>query len=81
LLLAQPTTPIAFPSNFHRVAGTSVSRVDYAKLLGVTFDKHLNYDKHISNVCSSSYFHIRTLRHFLNSQTSKTIACAIVGSR
>jgi len=46
------------------VAGTSVSLVDYVKLLGVTFDKHLNFDKHITNVCSSYYFHIRALRHF-----------------
>jgi len=30
----------------------------YVKLGGVTFDKHLNFDEHISNVCSSSYFHI-----------------------
>jgi len=61
------------------VLGTSVSLVDYVKLLGVTFDKHLNFDKHISNVCSSSFFHIRALRHirpFLESETSKTIACA-----
>jgi len=28
---------------------------------------------------SSSYFHIRALRNFLDSETSKTIACAIVG--
>jgi len=58
--------------------------VDYVKLLGVTFDKHLNFDKHISNVCSSSYFHIRALCHirpFLDTETAKTIACAIVGSR
>jgi len=64
------------------VAGTSVSLLDYVKLLGVTFDKHLNFDKHISNVCSSSYLHIRALRHirpFLDSETSKT--SAIVGSR
>jgi len=66
------------------VAGASVSLVDYVKLLGVTFDIHLNFDKHISNVCSSSYVHIRALRHirpFLDSETSKTIACAIIGSR
>jgi len=47
-------------------------------------DKYLNFDKRISNVCSSSYFHIRALRHirpFLDSETSQTIACAIVGSR
>jgi len=58
--------------------------VDYVKLLGVAFDKHHNFDKHISNICSSSYFHNRVLRHirpFLDSETSKTIACDIVGSR
>jgi len=36
---------------------------------------------HISNVC---YFHIHALRNirpFLDSETSKIIACAIVGSR
>jgi len=47
--------------------------IDYVKLLSVTFDSHrLKFDKHISNVCSSSYFHIRALRHicpFLNSET------------
>jgi len=66
------------------VAGTYVTLVDYVKLLGVTFDEHLNFDTHISNVCSSSYFHICALRHirsFLDLETSKTIDCAIVGSR
>jgi len=63
---------------------TSVSLVDYVRLLGVTFDKHLNFDKHISNICSSSYYHIRAphhIRSFLDSETSKIIACATVGSR
>jgi len=61
---------------------TSLSLVDYVKLLGVTFDEHLNFDEHISNVCSKSYFHIRAFRHirpFRDLETSKT--CAIVGSR
>jgi len=82
LLWHQPTTPIAFPSDFHRGCGYICFTV---KLLGVTFDKHLNFDKHISNVCSSSsYFHIRALRHirpFLDSETSKIIDCTIVCSR
>jgi len=59
-------------------------RVYLIVVLGVAFDKHLHFDKHISNFCSSSYFHIRALRHirpFLDSETSKIIACAIVGSR
>jgi len=45
------------------VAGTSVSLVDYVKLLSITFDQHLNFDMHISNVSSSFFFHIRALRH------------------
>jgi len=48
------------------------------------FDSHLNFDRHISNVCFSFYFHIRALRQiraYLDSETSKTIACAIVGFR
>jgi len=57
--------------------------VDYVKLLAITFDKHFNFDQHISNVCSSSYFHICALRHiqaFVESETPNTIGCAIVGS-
>jgi len=60
------------------VAGC-VSLVDNVKLLGVTFDKHLNFDKHNSNICSSSYCHIRAFRQirpFIDSE----MYCAIVGS-
>jgi len=87
LLRHQPSTQIAEQPNFHRaieVAGSSVPLANHIKLLGVTLDNHLNFDRHISNVCSSSYFHIRALRHigpYLASGTSKTIACAIVDSR
>ena len=44
----------------------------------------ISISTNITNVCTSSYFHIRALRHirpYLDSETSKTIACAIVGSR
>jgi len=33
------------------VAGASDPLVDSVKLLGVTYDSHLNFDKHIFNVC------------------------------
>jgi len=89
LLWHQPTTQIAIQYNFHRGCGyvCFTGTLHCVKLLGVTYDKHLNFDKHISNVCSSSYFHIcaiHAFRHifpFLDSETSKTIACAIVDSR
>jgi len=66
------------------VAGSSVPLANHIKLLGVTLDSHLNFDRPISNVCFSSYSHIRALRHirpYLDSGTSKTIACAIVACR
>jgi len=56
----------------------------FCLLLILLFALFHNFDRHISNVCSSSYFHIRALRHirpYLDSETFKTIACAIVGSR
>ena len=60
------------------IAGTSVLLANHVKLLSVTFDSHLNFDKHISNVCSPSYFHIHALcpiRPYLDSGPSATIAC------
>jgi hypothetical protein len=67
-----------------QVANASVTFSDHIKLLGVTLDSRLSFDKHISNVCPISYFHIRALLHIhtrLDIDSSKSIACAIVGSR
>jgi len=86
LLWHQPTTPIPFQSNFYQGCGyiCFTGRLRQATWCHFWQLKHLNFYKHISNVCSSSYFHVRALRHippFLDSETSKTIADAIVGSR
>jgi len=48
--LQSPSNPTSI-----KVAGTSVALVEYVKLLLRNFSV---FDKHISNVCSSSYFHI-----------------------
>jgi len=78
-----PRLPIACQSNFHRGCWY-ICFTGRLRLLGVIFDRHLNFYKHISNVCSSSYFYIRTLCHIrptLDSETFKTIACTIVDFR
>ena len=70
--------------NSIQVADASVTLSDHIKLLGVTLDNRLSFDKHVSNVCSISYFHIRALRHIrtcLDLESSKSIACAIICSR
>ena len=54
------------------------------KSLGVTFDSHLSFDKHINSICRACYFHIRGLRHVrpaMSTDTTKIVACAIVSSR
>jgi len=45
------------------VAGCSVSLSDHIKILGITLDSHLSFDKQISFICKSAYHHIRSLRH------------------
>jgi len=64
--------------------GTSVSLVDYVKLLGVTFDKHLNFDTHISmyalHLHPTSIFMLSAI-FALFSEISKTVGCAFVSSR
>ncbi len=66
------------------VTDSLVDLSDHTKLLGVILDCGLNFDAHTSNVCSSSYFHIRALRRirpYIDLETSKTIASSIIGSR
>jgi len=67
-----------------QVADASVSLGDHIQLLGITLDNRLSFDKHVPNVCSISYFHIRALRHFrtfIDLESSKSNACAIDSSR
>ena len=66
------------------VAGVQIQFTDHVKSLGVTFDSHLSFDKHINNICRACYFHIRGLRHVrsaMSTDTAKTVACPIVSSR
>jgi len=66
------------------VAGTSVNFSPTIKTLGVIVDSNLTFDSHVQTLCKSCYYHIRALRHIRSSittDTAKSIACAIVGSR
>ena len=66
------------------VAGMQIALTDHVKSLGVTFDSHLSFDKHINNICRACYFYIRGLRHVrsaMSTDTAKIVACAIVSSR
>ena len=45
------------------VAGSTVQFNDALKLLGVTLDASLSFDKHVTNVVRACTFHTRALRH------------------
>ena len=65
------------------LAGCDIKRCDNLESLGVTLDEHLSFDKHVSEVCRSTSFHIRDFAHVRRSITTdmaKTVASAIVGS-
>jgi len=63
------------------VAGCSVSLSDHIKILGITLDSHFSLHRHISSICKSAYYHLRSLRHICSAITddmAKLVACAIV---
>ena len=66
------------------VAGSPTKLQSSIKNLGVYLDSKMSFDRHVSETCKASYFHIRALRHIRSSLTTeacKTVAAAIVGSR
>jgi len=66
------------------VAGTHIQFADAVKLLGVTLDSTLSFDKHVTDVVRQCYYHIRALKHIrplLTLEASKIFAVSIVGSK
>ena len=66
------------------VAGCVVPLSSQVKILGVTLDSHLTFDKHVVDICKACSFHMCALRHIrpcLTDDVAKTIASALVGSR
>ncbi len=81
---AQQAKASRLPLSGVSVAGCVVPFTDSVKILGVTLDRHLTFNLHVQNVCKSSYYHIRALKHIRSSLTAdmaKTVACALVNSR
>jgi hypothetical protein len=66
------------------IAGTQVPFSNTVKLLGVTIDSTLSFDKHVSNVVRSCNYHLHALRHIrplITEDTAKTIGFSLVSSR
>lgn len=66
------------------IAGAVIPISSTLKSLGVTLDTKLSFSQHISTVCRTSYFHIRSMRHVrarLPPETLRTVACSIVSAK
>ena len=60
---------------------TLINPVSKVKNLGVIFDTHLNFDKHISSIVSKCHFHLRNLyviRKFLDHQSLLTLVNSFI---
>lgn len=67
-----------------RVSEAAIQPSEAVRSLGVTLDRKLTFDQHVTAVCKACYCHIRALRHVRESlpdDVAQTVACSIVGSR
>ena len=65
------------------ISGSDIKPSEHIKSLGVTIDAKINFDQHVSNICSASFANIRALRQIpptLNREDANKVACAIVSS-
>ena len=84
LLVGTPQQRHKLTSTSISFRGTILSPSESCQNLGVLFDSDLSFDKHISNVCRSSFYHIRQLRQIrssLDSNSAIILANALVSSK
>ena len=66
------------------VTGCVVPLSSQVKILEVTLDSHLTFDKHVVDICKACSSHMRALRHIrpcLTDDVAKTTASSLVSSR
>ena len=66
------------------VGGALINLTDSIKNLGLLLNSELTFNKHVSKVCQSSYFHVmapRWIRGLLSSEVAVTVACVMVWTR
>ena len=67
-----------------RIGDALVTACSDARNLGVTFDRFMNLDRHITSVCQSSYAHLRriaAIRASLSFHTAEQLIHAFISSR
>ena len=57
------------------VVGSQIPLADHIKILGVTLDKNLSMNNHVSVICKSVHYHIRALRRIRSSISEDIYGC------
>jgi len=84
LLLGNPQQRSKLVSSSIFFRGNILTPSDKCRNLGVIFDSNLTFKNHISDVCRSSFYHIRQLRQIrasLDTNSSILLANALVSSK
>ncbi len=85
LLIGHETQRRKYLSQFHvTLLGVETKPSKSARNLGVVFDQDFNFRHHISQLCSTCYYHIPDLhriRRHLTLDNAKSLASALVASR
>ena len=67
-----------------KVINANICPVDAARNLGVWFESHLTFNRHISDVCKNSFYHLFNIRHIrkhLTRESTEKIIHAFITSR
>ena len=84
LLLSGGKSDAIIIGTFGRVAESRVAVSDSLKLLGVTLDRTMSFDKNVSSVVRACNFRLSALWHIrslVSDTVAQQIACTIAGSR
>jgi hypothetical protein len=63
---------------------TSVPISDAVKSLGPTIDSTLSFNRHVSNICKATYYHIKAMHHIwhcISPDDAEAVTVALVSSR
>src|SRR6267154_1429094 len=83
-LIGTPQQRLKFSSISIAFRSPILSPTTHCRNLGVVFDSDLSFDKHISSICSSSFYHIRQLRQIrsvLDRPSAILLANALVSTK
>ena len=57
---------------------------DTASNTGVTFDRHMSLDQHVTNICKTCFFHLRKtakIRYYLSTADTETLVHSLITSK